>query len=172
MHLLLDIGGTKLRITTTNDSGSFDKPVVYSTPPDFDEAMQLINQHIKKHLAANPTDINQTIVAVPGMVRSDGSVLKDSPNLPGWNNQPLLKELSKLTDGSVHLLNDADVAGLGEAVSGAGQDYDIVAYLTVSTGIGDNNVKLGLFFGGFGGSSGRGGTGNGDGSGSNTEFFL
>ena len=39
-----------------------------------------------------------------------------------------------LTDG--YLANDSDLDGLGEATVGAGKGFNIVAYITVSTGIG------------------------------------
>lgn len=38
------------------------------------------------------------------------------------------------------LANDADLVGLGEAVYGAGKGYKVVAYFTVSTGVGGARI--------------------------------
>ena len=38
--------------------------------------------------------------------------------------------------------NDVKVAALGEAVQGAGKDYPIVYYVTISTGVGNFNVVV------------------------------
>ncbi len=58
------------------------------------------------------------------------------PNLPGWHNFELTKELEKITGISVQLENDANLAGLAETVIGAGKGKKIVEFLTISTGVG------------------------------------
>ena len=54
------------------------------------------------------------------------SVLLDSSN---FSNIPLV------------VGNDADLAGLGEAVIGAGRDYNRVVFLTLSTGVGGTVIE-------------------------------
>ncbi len=49
---------------------------------------------------------------------------------------PLIPELTNTVSRPLYLENDAALAGLGEATLGAGQGRDIVAYVTVSTGVG------------------------------------
>jgi glucokinase len=57
--------------------------------------------------------------------------------LPDWQRKPLASALSKRLDGApVYIENDKAVVGLGEATYGAGVGYGIVAYHTVSTGVG------------------------------------
>ena len=71
------------------------------------------------------------------------------PNLNGqWHNLFVAKELSKMADIPVYLDNDANLAGLAEAVVGEGKDYRFVQFLTVSTGLGagfviDKQIYLG-----------------------------
>lgn len=45
------------------------------------------------------------------------------------------KELEKLIHKPVYLENDANLAALAEAIIGEGKEYNIVQYLTVSTGL-------------------------------------
>ncbi|TAN58722.1 ROK family protein [Patescibacteria group bacterium] len=61
-------------------------------------------------------------------------------NLRGWSKKPLAKELKKIFGAPVLLENDAGLAGLGEAVYGAGKGKKIVAYLTISTGVGGARI--------------------------------
>ena len=53
---------------------------------------------------------------------------------------PIKNEVEKLFNTKVVLENDAALAGLGEACFGAGKDKEIVAYLTISTGIGGARI--------------------------------
>ena len=66
-----------------------------------------------------------------------------APNIMGWNGKPFKKELERMFSAPVYLENDAALAGLGEAVKGAGRGYDIVAYMTVSTGVGGARIVNG-----------------------------
>ena len=63
-------------------------------------------------------------------------IILTPPNLPGWHNFELTKELEKITGISVQLENDAHLAGLAETVIGAGKGKKIVEFLTISTGVG------------------------------------
>ena len=59
------------------------------------------------------------------------------PNLNGkWHNLEISKVLSEKIGKPVYLDNDANLAGLAEAVVSEGKDCNIVQYLTVSTGLG------------------------------------
>lgn len=52
-------------------------------------------------------------------------------------------ELEVLFNAPVHIHNDAALDGLGEATRGAGAGFGIVAYITVSTGIGGARISHG-----------------------------
>ena len=67
--------------------------------------------------------------------------IKSHPHIPLWSNQPLKKTLEKALSAPVILENDAALAGLGEAIYGAGKNYNIIAYLTISTGVGGVKIE-------------------------------
>ncbi len=146
MHLLLDIGGTKLRIAFSKDGKRFaGKPVIANTPENFKTGMALI----KKAVAGRP-GIKSAICGIAGSFDRNKTKLVSSPNLPGWIGKPIKAELGNITGAPVRLENDADLAGLGEAVFGAGKKDRIVAYLTISTGVGgtrivDKKIDAGVF---------------------------
>ena len=68
-------------------------------------------------------------------ISKDGTVL-DSPNLRSWEGVPLGRLLEEALSVPVQIYNDAELAGMGEALAGAGQGYIRVAYLAIGTGVG------------------------------------
>ncbi len=75
-------------------------------------------------------------VASPGPLNPYTGVILNTPNIPGWENVPLVKILQDRFEVPVALGNDANLAALGEWRYGAGQGHHHLLYLTVSTGIG------------------------------------
>lgn len=63
------------------------------------------------------------------------SVIK-SHHIAGWDGFPLASWLTELVGLPSVICNDADVAGLAEALFGAGRGLSPVFYITVGTGIG------------------------------------
>jgi glucokinase len=59
-----------------------------------------------------------------------------------WVDEPILQKMREMW-GDVYLENDAAIVGLGEAVYGAGKDNKIVAYITLSTGVGGARIVSG-----------------------------
>lgn len=138
MFLLFDIGGTKTRFGVSEDGEQVNDLTVIDTPSEFDAAMQTFPQVIEK--VSNGRNVEIAAGGIAGVLDSEKKNLLKSPNLPGWENKPLYENLKKFTGTDIYFENDADLAGLGEAILGAGKGYKIVAYITVSTGIGGTRV--------------------------------
>ena len=75
-------------------------------------------------------------IAVPGPVDVYKKQMTMSSNLVGFKDYNLVSLLEERYHLPVFIDNDANMAGLAEAVLGAGKDEDIVYYITHSTGIG------------------------------------
>lgn len=137
MYLLIDIGGTKTRVTITEHREAFIEPVVFHTPQNFEEwTVQL------RDAATSLTQgrkISGVVSGVPGMLNDDGCI-RITPNLPEWHNMPIRQRLEDIFSCPAILHNDTALVGLGEAVYGAGKGHPIVAYLTISTGV--NGVRI------------------------------
>jgi len=105
-----------------------------------------------------PHDIVVTVVGTPGIPdATTGSVLR-SPNLPGWERKGLLGELIEAlgAGGSeVMVENDANLCVVGEHARGAAKGVDVVACLTVGTGIGMGVLLNGKLFRGAHGAAGE-----------------
>ncbi|MEO2088374.1 MAG: ROK family protein [Gemmataceae bacterium] len=77
------------------------------------------------------------------------SVIK-SHHIAGWDNFPLAAWLTELLGLPTVICNDADVAGLAEALHGAGQGLSPIFYITVGTGVGGGLIINGDIYRGVG----------------------
>lgn len=134
MNVLCDIGGTHIRVAVTDSVDTVGEPVIFETPESYQEGVTLLTDAIQKQL--NGLEPKEIVIGLAGTFNRDHSALHDAPNMPDWEKKPLLQDLKKTFSCHIHLENDAALVGLGEAVFGAGRNHDIVAYITVSTGIG------------------------------------
>lgn len=73
-----------------------------------------------------------------------------SHQIKDWENFPLAKWIQELLNLPVFLGNDADVAGLAEALFGAGKGMSPVFYITIGSGIGGGLIINGEIYRGCG----------------------
>lgn len=141
MYLLFDIGGTKMRLAATEDLKIFSEPRISETPKNFQGGISLFKK-IARELAGS-RKIKAIAGGIAGTFDKEVKMLLTSPNLKGWVNRPIKRELENVFDVPVFIENDSAMAGLGEAIFGAGRGYKIIAYITLSTGVGGARVVNG-----------------------------
>ncbi len=143
MIIVFDVGGTKTRVVGSADGKEFiGEPIVYDTPQNFEEGMSLLGKTIKQ--IAGREKVDALVGGAPGPLNKQRTELSRAPNLVEWAWKPLKEELQKIAgDGLVILENDTALVGLGEAVNGTGKGHRIVAYMTVSTGVGGARIVNG-----------------------------
>jgi predicted NBD/HSP70 family sugar kinase len=134
MLVLFDIGGTKMRIGRSRDGHSLDASVKIDTPRDFKEGISAFKRIVDEF--SREGEIEHAAGGIAGVLDHDHEMLLASPNMGGWIEKPLRRELSQILKSPVTIENDTAVVGLGEAHHGAGKGHSIVAYITVSTGVG------------------------------------
>lgn len=134
MYILFDIGGTKTRIAVARNYENFEDPVVLDTPQSYEKGLDVLVEKISE--LSNGENINGIIGGVAGPWSHHLGCMLSSHNLPDWAQKPIQKELENHFKTKVAIQNDSSLVGLGEAVFGAGKDFSIVAYITVSTGVG------------------------------------
>jgi predicted NBD/HSP70 family sugar kinase len=136
MYAVFDIGGTKTRIATS-DGENLNPPKVFDTEEN-------INNQIKKiKEALGVKKIDMACGGLAGVFDSEKSKLLNSPHLGGWAGIPIKDKLKEVFNCDVYLENDSALVGLGEAMVGAGKGNKIVAYITVSTGVGGARIVNG-----------------------------
>lgn len=137
MYLSIDVGGTKTRIDFSADLKNILAHHHFATPKNPEElgtiALNLLKQQKIKI-------IKGIIIGLPGALNKEKNKLLNCPNLSKpWLKADFKKIFRNVSD-NVYCQNDAALAALGEAILGAGRGYNIVAYLTVSTGIGGARI--------------------------------
>ncbi len=146
-HLILaaDIGGTQMRAALVDADGAVLVRETAPTPADSHVPGALIDLIAGVGAAAGRSGVSHAVVGLPGAVDYEEDRLLSAPNLPhGWPDSLSADQLSEHLGLRVHVANDADMAAVGEATFGAGAGIDdVVAYLTVSTGIGAGVVDRG-----------------------------
>lgn len=142
MIALFDIGGTKTRLAVTEDFKTFGAPAVFETPKRFSDALAMYASHLRELTKGGV--ITGVVAGIRGPLTTDKSTIASETILTDWVLRPVRDEISKLCGGAkVILENDTALVGLGEAHFGAGQGYNIMAYHTVSTGVGGVRIMHG-----------------------------
>jgi glucokinase len=132
MYLGIDIGGTKTLLATLDEKGVIQESYRFITPDKYgdflkDLALGVDKLSTKKFLA--------TGVGVPGKLnRKEGIDLAFGSNRKLWNNIPIRDDIRKIVNCKVSIENDANLAGLSEAL--LAKQFNKVLYVTISTGIG------------------------------------
>lgn len=134
MYILFDIGGTKTRIAFSADLHSFEPALKYDTPPTYFDGLKALQEGIES------VRQGRKIVAIAGGIRGplnhEKTGIVSETVLRDWVGRKITEDLTKAFQVPAYLENDTALVGLGEVVFGAGKGYDIVAYHTVSTGVG------------------------------------
>jgi predicted NBD/HSP70 family sugar kinase len=134
MYLGVDIGGTKTLVAVLNNEGRIVESVKFPTPKVYSNFI-LELAHTIHHLEHK--DFKAAGVAAPGRIDRKNGVVLELGNL-AWKNLPLQADCEKIMHCPVVVENDANLAGLSEAM--LHKDVDKVLYVTVSTGIGTGYV--------------------------------
>lgn len=139
-YIVFDVGGTKTRVGLSSDLKTLDKIESFKTPTTFADGVKKIIETISKLTAEKPKGIAG---GIRGLLTETKEGIDNDSVLVKWAGKSLVGELKKQYSVPVFLENDAAIAGLGEAVFGAGKGLDIVAYHTVSTGVGGAKIEDG-----------------------------
>jgi len=123
-----------MRLALSRDGKRISDTVIVSTPKRFNDGMTLFHRIGKK--LSNGKKIKAIAGGAAGPLDENKTILVNPPNLKRWKGKPLVSSLRKIFHAPVYLDNDAAMAGMGESVFGRGKGRRIVAYLTISTGVG------------------------------------
>lgn len=157
MYIGIEIGGTKLQLGVGAADGGLlplgnEERVVRRTV-DPARGAAGIRAQIE---AAVPELLDRCGVskrAILGLGIGFGGPYDDHTNrtikshqIQGWDDFPLAEWAQSIVPVPVAIGNDADVAGLGESLFGAGRGYSPLFYITVGTGIGGGLILNGEIY--------------------------
>lgn len=90
-----------------------------------------------------------------GPLSADRNYILSPPNLPGWDQVPIIQYLSKRLRIPVAMENDADAGALAEWQYGAGKGCKNMVFLTFGTGLGAGLILNGQLYRGSSGMAGE-----------------
>jgi len=139
----VDLGGTQIRAALCGADGQIFRRVARLTEAKEgpDAVIARIFDAITEAISDTPvSDVTGIGIGAPGPLNPITGVVREAPNLPGWQDVPLRTLISERFGRPTFLGNDANLAGLAEYHYGAGRGIRDMIYLTISTGIGSGII--------------------------------
>lgn len=133
----VDLGGTNLRVALVSEEGEIARKIKKAS------SEEVFNSLLETIAEAMHGDIAGIGLGVAGLIdRKNGRVFS-SPNHRAVEGLDLIEGIQRKFNLPVYLENDANVAALGEKVSGAGKNFENFILLTLGTGIGGGIIYKG-----------------------------
>jgi glucokinase len=158
-YIGIDLGGTKLACAVFTAEGELlHRESVPLAGRTGEEVGALIAEQIPAALGRRPQAAAAVGVAVPGIYRaSTGTVW--APNIPGWDDYPLLDELRASVGSKTRIAIDSDRAAyiLGETWRGGARGARDALFVAIGTGIGVGILADGRIVRGHAGIAGAAG---------------
>lgn len=142
----IDIGGTQLRVAAFDEASTLLAKEVM--PNDVGLGPEANLGRLVDAIRGWGLDFAGVGIGGPGPADFSTGRFLNPPNLPGWEGFCVARFFEEALGKPAHLNNDANVAGLAEALMGAGRGYESVFFLTVSTGLGGGYIHRGKIVGG------------------------
>lgn len=144
----IDLGGTNLHMGIVDDNGNIIVKEKCSTeaekwPESIIEKMKLSVKILLRQSSIECKELSGIGIGAPGFIDADKGKIISLPNLPGWEDIPLVRIMEESFHMTVIIDNDADAAAYGEFLFGSGRNTKNFFYLTVSTGIGGGVILEG-----------------------------
>lgn len=158
----VDIGGTKVAAALVGPTGEIGQKMrgPMKTAGTSAEGFAAVTAVIDAILSAQPearADLKGIGLCAPGPLDPKTGVVLNPPNVPCWRGFPLAAETERVFGVPARVDNDANAAGLAEAIWGSGAGYANVFYATLGTGIGSGIVFDRKIYHGRTGSAAEGG---------------
>src|SRR5215813_9790953 len=154
-YLGIEIGGTKLQLGIGPGDGTLAG--LWRGAIDVAAGPDGIRHQITAAVPELLAKTNLSIQDLKGVGIGFGGPVDDatrtvikSHQIEGWDNFPLADWISELVGLPAVLGNDADVAGLAEALFGAGKGLSPIFYITIGSGIGGGFIINGEMYRGCG----------------------
>ena len=150
----IDIGGTQLRIALIDEN--FKIVEVYKTANDRSRDAEANCTPLVDWIRAKQNEgfeLGGIGIGSPGPLDLRAGKVLNPPNLVGWDNFPIVRFFQEATGLPTFLNNDANVAGLSEALLGGGKGYESVIFVGLSTGFGGAFVYRGELINGAHGNT-------------------
>lgn len=148
----LDIGGTKCAAICAepgNKPNIIDK-IRFETADyaDWQSILNALSEAVQTMLERCGADLLGIGISCGGPLDSRTGVILSPPNLPGWDNVPIVSYFKEKFSVPVFLQNDANACAVAEWKFGAGKGCRNMVFLTFGTGLGAGLILNGRLYSG------------------------
>lgn len=157
-YIGIDIGGTKSAVLLINENGEVSGRKEVSTTKgrnNWQPTLNFLIEGINEFTSLKK--IAGIGVSCGGPLDTKTGIICSPPNLPGWDEVPIVNILEKKSGIPTALENDANAGALAEWRFGAGRGHKDVIFLTFGTGLGAGLILDGRLYSGASGYAGEAG---------------
>ncbi len=152
-YLGIDIGGTKTAVLLGDERAETLTRVSFATDHEGGPAAVLADirsgaAEVCGAAGLAPTDVEAVGISCGGPLDSRAGKVLGPPNLPGWDEVPVVAELSGFTGRPAYLENDANAGAVAEWQFGAGRGTRHMIFITAGTGFGAGLILNGRLYSG------------------------
>jgi len=147
----IDIGGTKCAIVIGDGDFKIYKRVQFETKTErgYKEIINEFFDSLDQFFLEFPKEqVRQIGISCGGPLDSEKGVIYSPPNLPGWDNVPIVKMFKDKYGIPTAIQNDANASALAEWLMGAGKGTRNMIFLTFGTGMGSGLILNGQLYAG------------------------
>lgn len=139
-YLGVEIGGTKLQLIVMDENGAVIESKRFAIAAR--DGASAIRRNIESQVREWQQKYQWVAIGVGfgGPVNWHTGQISLSQQVQGWNDFNFKEWLEGLTNATVYVDNDANVAALGEATYGAAKNYHVSFYITLGSGVGGGVV--------------------------------
>lgn len=150
-YIGIDIGGTKCAVVRGDEKGQIVEKVRFATLGK-EETIKKLIETVRQLWSGQIRAIG---VSCGGPLDSRRGIILGPPNLPGWDEVPIVELLREAFQVPVYLENDADACAVAEWRFGAGEGCPNMVFLTFGTGLGAGLILNGRLYRGAAGMAGE-----------------
>ena len=150
-YIGIDIGGTKCAIVIGDKNFNIYRKVQFETKTDrgYSAILDEFHKYIQTLFIDFPKENLKRIgISCGSPLDSKKGIIYSPPNLPGWDNVPIVEIFSKKYGVPASVQNDANACALAEWLMGAGKGTQNIIFLTFGTGMGAGLILNGRLYAG------------------------
>ncbi len=151
-YLGIDIGGTKCAVVVGDNKFTIHRKIQFETRTIERGYAEILNEfftHIENIFKDFPRENMKRIgISCGGPLDSRKGIIYSPPNLPGWDNVPIVKLFWEKYGVPAAIQNDANACALAEWLMGAGKGTRNMVFLTFGTGMGAGLILNGQLYAG------------------------
>lgn len=157
-YLGVDIGGTTCAVLIGTEEMDILHRIEFATHvengPDYaiKKILDNIGVLMKKYKNRQLKSIG---ISCGGPLDSKLGIIQSPPNLPGWDNIPIVDIINEKTCKPTFIQNDANACALAEWKFGAGKGFKNLVFLTFGTGLGAGLILDGRLYTGTNDNAGE-----------------